>query len=93
MNHTKIEYVDHTWNPVTGCLHDCPYCYARRIAERFHDRSPGVQTGPGAVAPRQEWVQNLLEQCSAYDTPVFLKDNLGWPKMVREYPKEEGEDQ
>ena len=32
---TKIDWCDSTWNPVTGCLHDCPYCYARRIAERF----------------------------------------------------------
>jgi protein gp37 len=24
-----------TWNPVTGCLHDCDYCYARDYAERF----------------------------------------------------------
>jgi protein gp37 len=24
-----------TWNPVTGCKHGCPYCYARKIAERF----------------------------------------------------------
>jgi len=32
---TKIEWCDATWNPVTGCLHKCDYCYARRIAERF----------------------------------------------------------
>lgn len=32
---TKIDWCDSTWNPVTGCLHDCEYCYARRIAERF----------------------------------------------------------
>ena len=32
---TKIDWCDATWNPVTGCLHDCPYCYARRIATRF----------------------------------------------------------
>lgn len=32
---TKIEWCDATWNPVTGCLHGCEYCYARRIAERF----------------------------------------------------------
>jgi protein gp37 len=25
-----------TWNPVTGCLHGCSYCFARKIAERFH---------------------------------------------------------
>lgn len=35
MNKTKIEWCDETWNPVTGCLHTCEYCYARRIAERF----------------------------------------------------------
>ena len=32
---TKIDWCDATWNPVTGCLHGCAYCYARRIAERF----------------------------------------------------------
>ena len=30
-----IGYVDFTWNPVTGCLRDCDYCYARGIAKRF----------------------------------------------------------
>ena len=32
---TKIDWCDATWNPVTGCLHGCDYCYARKIAERF----------------------------------------------------------
>lgn len=35
MEQTKIDWCDSTWNPVTGCLHDCEYCYARGIAERF----------------------------------------------------------
>ncbi len=35
MKQTKIEWCDLTWNPVTGCLHGCPYCYARNIAKRF----------------------------------------------------------
>lgn len=35
MNKSKIEWCDSTWNPVTGCLHECEYCYARRIANRF----------------------------------------------------------
>ncbi len=35
MNRSRIEYVDHTWNPITGCRHDCKYCYARRMAARF----------------------------------------------------------
>ncbi len=35
MDNTKIEWCDSTWNPVTGCLHGCEYCYARKIASRF----------------------------------------------------------
>ena len=35
MNKTKIDWCDSTWNPVTGCLHGCEYCYARGIASRF----------------------------------------------------------
>lgn len=35
MNKTKIEWCDMTFNPVTGCLHGCEYCYARKIANRF----------------------------------------------------------
>lgn len=41
MNKTKIEWCDSTWNPVTGCLHNCEYCYARKIAERFAERLDG----------------------------------------------------
>jgi protein gp37 len=32
----NIEWALWSWNPVTGCLHNCPYCYARDIADRFY---------------------------------------------------------
>lgn len=35
MNKSKIEWCKYTWNPVTGCRHGCPYCYAANIAHRF----------------------------------------------------------
>ena len=35
MEKTKIEWADATWNPVTGCYHDCMYCYARNMVHRF----------------------------------------------------------
>jgi len=35
MNKSLIEWTDFTWNPVTGCLHGCPYCYAAKQARRF----------------------------------------------------------
>lgn len=36
MKKTKIEWCDCTINPVVGCKNGCPYCYARRINDRFH---------------------------------------------------------
>ncbi len=44
MNKTKIDWCDSTWNPVTGCLHGCEYCYAERIAERFSGNVAGTET-------------------------------------------------
>lgn len=35
MNKSKIEWCDHTWNPITGCRHGCKYCYARHMVKRF----------------------------------------------------------
>jgi hypothetical protein len=39
MNRTKVEWVKnpddsqgYSWNPITGCLDNCEYCYARKLA-------------------------------------------------------------
>lgn len=32
----SIEWAKWSWNPITGCLHNCSYCYARDIAERYY---------------------------------------------------------
>jgi protein gp37 len=32
----NISWAKWSWNPVTGCLHGCHYCYARDIANRFY---------------------------------------------------------
>lgn len=37
----KIDWTDYTWNPISGCLHRCPYCYMLRMEKRF----------PGIMAP------------------------------------------
>jgi len=50
-------FVEGTWNPVTGCLFLCEYCWARRMARRFGmDFSPRLHPerlrrrfGPGTV--------------------------------------------
>lgn len=35
-----IEWAGWSWNPVTGCLHGCEYCYARSMAVRFPESFP-----------------------------------------------------
>ncbi len=35
MINSRIDWCDSTWNPISGCLHGCEYCYARDIAHRF----------------------------------------------------------
>jgi protein gp37 len=57
LNKSKIEWCDYTWNPVTGCLHKCDYCYAERIANRF---------GINAITQELEkiWEEEFGEKCS-----------------------------
>ncbi len=49
----------------------------------------GAQTGPSAIAPRPEWVQDLIDKARRADAAVFLKNNLHWPEKIQEWPEEE----
>lgn len=45
-----IEWAKWTWNPYTGCLHECKYCYARDIAHRFYPEKFEPTFRPGRLA-------------------------------------------
>lgn len=34
----KIDWTDFSWNPISGCLYGCPYCYLDRISK--FDKTP-----------------------------------------------------
>lgn len=53
----------------------------------------GAQTGPGAVTPKPEWVVELRLYAQHFHIPIFLKDNLHWPILRREYPMLKPEEQ
>ncbi len=82
MNKTKIEWADYTWNPVTGCLHNCNYCYARRIANRFKGWTDSEgNTHYDTILTTDNPIRELQE-------PLYIapKERLGkWPKAPYPY--------
>jgi len=81
MNHTKIEWAlnpdgtqGYTWNPITGCLNGCEYCYARKLANtRLRERyRTNKNLGYDGGAPR--W---MIESDPFY--PRFWEDKLCEP--------------
>lgn len=69
---TKIDWCDATWNPVTGCLHGCEYCYARRIAERFGGAS---ETHNNECCNECQWITEGTGEIHSLNEPIFDFDN------------------
>ena len=71
MPKSKIEWTQHTWNPITGCTktsEGCRNCYAESIAKRF-----GGESGQKACPLNPLWVKNLQKQCVKANVPFFFK--------------------
>jgi protein gp37 len=80
MNKTKIEWADYTWNPVTGCLHGCEYCYARKIANRFKGYSK-------ELASEYQTSIQVYSECgviAALEYPLAKHTTSG--EMISPYP-------
>jgi protein gp37 len=45
----NIEWALWSWNPVTGCLHNCPYCYARDGANLHYPQKFVPSLWPGRL--------------------------------------------
>ena len=71
-----IEWCDFSWSPITGCLNNCPYCYARRLANR---RLRHVYLANPNVAPG----------CDPQDpfAPRFWPERLGDPVKLKKPSK------
>ena len=77
---TKIDWCDASWNPVTGCLHGCEYCYARRIAQRFCNNEHGKDDA-GVAYP----CTGDCKFCSELDGLEFVGQKMRWNHDTR-YP-------
>ncbi len=85
MNKTAIDWCDVTWNPVTGCKRDCPYCYAKNIAHRFgHGSEDGGEhfLGEPIMIPRTVAQDARVDPYPYGFDPTFHRYRLGEPKKV-----------
>ncbi len=84
---TDIEWCDVTWNPVTGCLNNCEYCYARKIAQRFggcdvpstygmYHQATWERVNPGVEKEKAMFV--VEEQCP----PIIIRFNAKRQQQV-----------
>lgn len=69
MLETRIDWCDSTWNPVTGCLHGCEYCYARSIANRFGGTDSEVFDEEYRVCAKHELDAPLMLSCKKAPYP------------------------
>jgi len=96
MNKTKIEWVKnddgtqgYTWNPVTGCLHDCEYCYARGIARRFAQKTYFMGRGHNSecnslhVVDEPYISSNTMWQYPYGFDPTFNSYRLAEPQQLK----------
>ena len=67
-----ISWAAWSWNPVTGCLHGCDYCYARAIAARFTDAYPAGFT-PLFHHERLDAPANTVIPAAHRDDPAFQR--------------------
>lgn len=67
-----IDWCDRTWNPVSGCLNSCEYCYARKIAIRFGGASETHYNE--CVGEECQWVTEAEGKIHVLDEAVYDVD-------------------
>ena len=72
MNKTKIDWCTMSWNPVTGCLHKCDYCYAHKITKRFCTKQWDADGGLHVLDEAKKFDNSIGGD---FDKPHYIIDN------------------
>ncbi len=83
MNRSRIEYCNFSWNPVTGCRHSCPYCYAAKQAKRL---SGDVRVNKGSNQLRKD--ENglyILDNPFRNQSGKVIPDPVGFEPVMHRY--------
>lgn len=94
MNKSRIEWTDYSWNPITGCLQGCPYCYARKMTARFSGDVRRNKTKEDKFTYDHETGIYHLKETFLSDTggtltypfgfePTFHEYRIDWPEKIK----------
>lgn len=82
MHRSKIEWVDDVWNPITGCLKTCRYCYAVEKAKNF---SGDIRRNMAQHIANKEDDLFILEKPFASETGHILTYPFGFKPTYHHY--------
>lgn len=82
MHRSKIEWVDDTWSPITGCNENCRYCYARKKSGRF---SGDIRKNMNSLRFDKEKQLQLLEGPYMSETGGLLNYPFGFIPTYHRY--------
>lgn len=83
MAKTDIDWCDEVWNPVYGCLKGCPYCYARKYANRFAEVKAHQELDYYRGAGQKDlFYPATFEKLKAF-IPFWLESNFRSPFPVK----------
>ncbi len=85
---TSISWADITINPITGCLNDCSYCYARRFAQRLAGRFGYPKDEPYRPTFHPDKLEKVLN-LKGKGKRIFLNSMGEWggPRVKQEWVK------
>lgn len=75
MINSRIDWTDDSFNPISGCLHGCEYCYARDIAHRF-DGGKKLKYGTRIVLDEPVIIDGKIAAYPYGFTPTFHRYRL-----------------
>jgi protein gp37 len=81
MNKTSIEFVDFSWNPITGCRNGCEYCWAKKFNDRYFKTDFSIpRFHPERLnekIPKLSKERNFIAQTISPDKPIIFTVDMG----------------
>lgn len=84
-NRTKVEYTEKVWNPITGCMNKCSYCYAPGMCSRF---SGDIRANKAAGGYEKDGDMYILKEAMLDENGKKINYPFGFEPTYHPYRKD-----